>query len=342
MTDAALRTVRAANVKMKSIAWLEWPLLQGLAFQVVAGPKGVGKGTWIAAMIAKMTTGGYGVARDVLIVSTEDSAAIDLAPRLTAARADLARVHIIIDPFVLPADLDRLRALALDIGNIGLLIIDPLSNHMGGADTDKEGAVRHAIGGLNELADELGCAVLGVRHITKNRQSGALASVLGSTAWVDLPRAVLMFAPDDEDDMIFHVQVVAGNRSGRGAAQSYRIELRDVGLDQPVTCAVPLGTSHKDVDDLLTRQRRTSKSQSARDLILDILDAEGEQESDTLDARIAHETGLTAKTAQNQRGELKNEGLIRNVPTRDEHGTVTRWLVVRTGAPRPDPGKATK
>jgi len=339
MTAAAdpLRTVRADHIELKSILWLEKPLLQDAAFHLVSGPKGVGKGTWIAGTTAKMTSGAYGRPRNVLIVSSEDSAGIDLAPRLLAAGADMSRVHIVVDHFTLPADLDRLRNLAADITDIGMIAVDPLSNHIGSADTDKEGAVRYAIGGLNKLADELSCVVLGVRHISKSRQHGALASVLGSTAWVDLPRAVLMFAPDDEDAMVFHVQVVAGNRSGRGDAHSYRIELRNVtGLQEPVTYAVELGASHKDVDDLLTAPRRTSKSQSARDLILDILEEEGEQESDALDARIAQLAGLNARTVQNQRVQLKNDGLIRNVPVKDETGAVACWMVTRTSAPRPD------
>jgi hypothetical protein len=332
----SLRHITVEQIEPRSIEWLDKPLLQGSAFHLIAGPKGVGKGTWIAKTTAKFTRGLYGEKTDVLIVSSEDSAAIDTRPRLSAARADLERVHLVLDDIHLPGDLDRLQELAVNLGNVGLIVVDPLGNHLGGVDTDKEGAVRHAIAGLNKLADELGCAILGVRHIGKARQNGALSAVLGSTAWVDLPRAVLMFAPDDEDDAVFHVQVVAGNRSGRTAAQSYKIELRDVGLKEPVTHAVELGDSAKDVDHLLTVQRRTTKSQTARDLILDVLEQDGDQESDTLDARIAAETGLTARTVQNQRVELKNAGLIRNVAVRDEiGGEVKRWKVVRTEAPRP-------
>jgi hypothetical protein len=46
--------------------------------------------------------------------------------------------------------------------------------------------------------------------------------------------------------------------------------------------------------------------------------------------------GLTAKTVRNQRGNLKNEGLITAAPAKDEHGTVTHWIVRRTHAPRGD------
>ena len=143
-----------------------------------------------------MTQGRYGGPRNVLIVSTEDSASIDLKPRLEAAGADHERWHLIVDKeFLLPRDLYRLEDLAAAFGDVGMIVIDPIGNNIGGVDTDKEGAVRNAIAGLNRLADEVACMVLGVRHLTKSRLNGALSAVLGSTAWVDLPRAVLGSRP---------------------------------------------------------------------------------------------------------------------------------------------------
>ncbi len=332
---AALRTITADSVTMRSIRWLDRPHLQRAAFHLVAGPKGCGKGTWTARTIANLTQGAYGEARDAMIVSTEDSIEIDIVPRLTAAGADLSRVHLVTDEFLLPQDLRRLWMAANERGNIGILVIDPLSAHMAAADANAETAVRHAVGGLNKLADLLDCAVLGIRHFGKSRDNGALSAVLGSTAWVDLPRAVLAFAMDDEDEMVFHVQVVAGNRTGRGNAQSYRIELRDVGLEEPVTYAVAIGDSAKNVDDLLASPRRNSKSAGAREMLLDLLDEQGEQECDDLDARISAQTGVSAKTVRNLRSELKNEGLVRAIPVRDETGAVSRWHVARTHAERP-------
>ncbi len=58
---------------------------------------------------------------------------------------------------------------------------------------------------LNKLADELGCLIIGVRHLKKDRSSGALASILGSTAWADVPRAVVMIAKDDVDEDVRHI-----------------------------------------------------------------------------------------------------------------------------------------
>jgi AAA domain len=338
-TVIGLPTVRLADIEMKSIEWVDRPFLQRGAFHVLAGKKGAGKGTWIARQAARATTGEmFGHPVNVLILASEDSNAIDLKPRIVAAGGDPNRVHSVTGSVLLPDHIPALRATANRIGDVGLIVIDPIGNHLGGANTDSEGAVRDAIAPLNDLADELDAVVLGVRHLSKNTQRGALSSVLGSTAWVDVPRVVLVAAADNEDEMVFHVQTVAGNRGPKsGAGRSYRLELVDVGLKEPVTFAAETGDSAKDVDNLLSEEKRPSGSANARDLILSTLEQHGQMESDQLDALVAEQAGVSAKTVQNLRTGLKNEGLIKSVAGRDEHGAVKRWFVARTNAPLPDP-----
>jgi hypothetical protein len=210
-----------------------------------------------------------------------------------------------------------------------MLVIDPLGNHIAGANTDAEGPIRDAIARLNDLADELDCLLVGVRHPKKDRRGGALASVLGSTAWVDVPRAVVMIAPDDEADDLHHIEVVAGNRSRRGqAGRIFRIEGTDAGHEEPITKAIELGVSTKPVDTLLGP---ASNSAKARSLILMLLES-GPVESDQLDAQVAERVGLSARTVRDIRMTLGKEGRVRSIPEKDEQGAVQRWLVARTNA----------
>jgi hypothetical protein len=235
----------------------------------------------------------------------------------------------------LPDDIDELRELALEHGGVRLLVIDPVGNHIGARKTSDHGEVCDAIAPLNGLADDLGCLLIGVRHPGKDRTRGAVASILGSVAWVDTPRAVVMIAVDDEDPLLRHIQVVAGNRSLNGSAQAFRIEAVEVpGLDEPITRAVELGASQKNVDELLAAQPAASNSQNGRDLLLDILEAEGPQESDELDARLVKATGLAVGTVRNLRTKLKDEGLVKSLPDKDETGAIVRWRVHRTQAAR--------
>lgn len=328
------------SYEIRRVEWIDKPFLQRAAFHLFGGRKGSCKGTVLAGIAADVSTGkSYGEPKRVLVVTSEDSVELDFKPRVVAAGGDGSMVAIVTGPFRMPADIGWLKDQADELGDVGLIVIDPIGNHLGGADTDKEGLVREAIGPLNQLADDLDCMIIGVRHLGKDSSRGALSSVLGSTAWVDVPRCVILMARDDENEMLFHAQVVAGNRGPRNSGgRMYRLDLVDVPPAEEITLAVPLGESTKDVETLLAVSNGsvapTSRSGQARELILDVLDSEGQQESDAFDARIASEAGISAKTVRNLRGKLKEEGLIVAVPERDEHGTVTRWFVRRSLAPR--------
>jgi hypothetical protein len=176
--------------------------------------------------------------------------------------------------------------------------------------------------------------LIGVRHLKKDTKAGALSSVLGSTAWVDVPRAVLALAADDVEDLLFHIQVVAGNRGPNGQGRAFRIELADVGLDEPVTKAIEIGVSEKSVEHLLGETGSRSNSAKARARVLELLEGVPQMESDELDATVAQETGLAAKTIRNIRTKLKDEGLIKMSPEKDEFGEIERWQVMRTLAGR--------
>lgn len=335
----ALATVSLADVEMRSIEFLDRPFIQASAFHLLVGKKGNFKGTWLAHLIARVTLGELhgGKPRHVLIVASEDSASIDLKPRIVAAGGDPDYVTIVKGDFQLPRDIDLLK-LEAQTRDIGLLIIDPIANHVGNSDTNQDAAVRDAISRLNEVADEIGCTIIGVRHLSKDVSKGALASVLGSTAWTDTPRAVLGCAIDDEDDLLFHLQVIAGNRGPRNeAGRTYTVDLVTLPeLKEPVTRATAGAASTKSMDELLGQRDapRTSGTATARELILDILDERGHMDSDTLDAEVATEAGISAKTVRNIRTELSGAGLIKSIPVKDDYGKVSRWTVGRTSAPR--------
>jgi Bifunctional DNA primase/polymerase, N-terminal/AAA domain/Primase C terminal 1 (PriCT-1) len=334
--DSEAEWVTLDAIEMRSISFIDRPLLQRDAFHLFVGRKGVGKGTYIADTAARVTRGELGEKRKVLWIGTEDSAAVDIKPRLVAAGGDPARVAIVKKWIQLPDDLDTIRRISSEVGDVGLIVIDPLGNHIAGKNSNSETDIRDAIGRLNALADEEQAMVLGVRHLSeKECARGVLAAILGSSAWVQVPRVVVAVVRDNEDPGISHVQVVAGNRLPPGAhGRMFRLEgVRVDGLEEEVTRAVWIGQSPKDVESLLGNSQ-PSKSANARELILDILERDGDQESDTLDARAANETGLAARTVRNIRVGLKDEGLIKAFPVKDEHGTILRWVVTRTAAPR--------
>jgi predicted ATP-dependent serine protease len=132
---------------MRSIEWLEPPLWQRSAFQLLAGAKGSGKGTYLAGLAARVSRSGV----NVLFVSSEDSTEIDIKPRLVAADANIARCHVVLQHVLLPDDVDDLRHLACELGGVGLLVVDPVANHIGNTRSNDDTEVRIAIAPLNAL-----------------------------------------------------------------------------------------------------------------------------------------------------------------------------------------------
>lgn len=330
-----------SDIEMRSIVFVDRPLWQASAFHLLVGRKGVGKGTMLADLAARFTRGELGPRRTVFWIGSEDSTAVDIKPRLLAAEGDSGRVIVVREWIQFPRDIGKLGNTLAQIGDVGLVIIDPVGNHITGKNSNSDTDIRDAIAPLNDLADEHETIVVGIRHLSeKETGNGAIAAILGASAWVQVPRAVLAIVSDNDDPSISHVQCIAGNRLPPDTpGREFRIEgvLLD-GLENEITRAVWVGDSTKNVEALLgeSRQRPSSKSAAARELILDALEAAPGRriESDELDARIAEEIGLATQTIRNQRADLKNAGLIRPVSEKDEAGHVVQWFIERTNAPR--------
>lgn len=58
-----LTSTPATEIRMRSIQWLEQPLWQRSAFQLLAGPKGAGKGTYLAGLAGVRSRDGRGLPR---------------------------------------------------------------------------------------------------------------------------------------------------------------------------------------------------------------------------------------------------------------------------------------
>lgn len=198
----------AANIKPEPINWLWDGWLARGKLHVFAGTAGTGKTTIAIALAATVSMGGRfpdgtrSPVGNVLIWSGEDSAKDTLIPRLMAAGADLSKVHFIGDV----QDGDELRcfdpatdvAAMLDaagrIGDISLLIVDPIVNAVAG-DSHKNGEVRRALQPLVDFGERLGCAVLGISHFSKGTSGKEpLERVTGSLAFGALARIVLATA----------------------------------------------------------------------------------------------------------------------------------------------------
>jgi len=216
---AASLVVRcAAEIEPEKIDWLWSGRIARGKHTCIAGEPGTGKSQLSIAIIAAITTGsewpcGEGKAPlgNVILLSAEDGAADTIRPRLEATDADLKRVHLIsavrdVDrrrTLNLQHDLDLLESKIAEIGDVALVVIDPISSYLGKTDSHKNSEVRGLLEPLSEMAERTRVAVLSVTHFSKagaNTATKALHRFIGSIAFTGAPRAAFAVIDDAEHD----------------------------------------------------------------------------------------------------------------------------------------------
>ncbi len=204
----------AADVVPEPVRWL-WPDWLALGkLHILAGAPGQGKTTIALALAATVTTGGRWPdgtrcpAGNVLVWSGEDDPADTLLPRLLAAGADRSRVFFVtgariggrVEPFDPARDMAALQVQAASIGDVRLIIVDPVVSAVTG-DSHKNTEVRRALQPLVDMAASMGAALLGITHFSKGGQGQDPASrVVGSIAFTAVARVVLVAAKAKGED----------------------------------------------------------------------------------------------------------------------------------------------
>jgi 5S rRNA maturation endonuclease (ribonuclease M5) len=216
--------VRVSDVERREVRWL-WPGRLALGeMTILDGDPGLGKSTILCDVAARLTRGrafpGEESAFDaeegggggVVFVTTEDSVAHTIRPRLEAAGACLKRCKVVATvptaggservP-VLPDDLDLLGFAVGDV-EARLLVIDPLMAHLGNTNAHKDQDVRSALAPLSTFAEEQGLAVVVVRHLNKMSGGSPLYRGGGSIGIIGAVRIGLLVgrAPQDESEII--------------------------------------------------------------------------------------------------------------------------------------------
>lgn len=200
--------INAADIEPVPIEWVwrDWLALGKL--HLLAGMPGQGKTTLALAVASIISTGGCwpdgsnSLIGNVLIWSGEDGIEDTLLPRLIACGANRANIYFIdgrlrddikyaFDP---SSDLSALKKRAESIGNIKLIIIDPIVSVING-DSHKNTEVRRGLQPIVDLAKSLNAAILGITHFSKGGSgTDPTSRVTGSIAFSAVARLVWVVA----------------------------------------------------------------------------------------------------------------------------------------------------
>jgi putative DNA primase/helicase len=223
---------RIADVEPEAVQWV-WPgrIARG-KLTLIAGDPGIGKSQITIDITARVTKGeawpdhGTAGSGSVVMLSAEDSARDTLRPRLEAAGADLERVHslraVIVGEkhrtFSLQDDLDALGEKVRAVGDVSLVIIDPITSYMGQIDSHRTTDVRAVLEPLAAFAEQFNVAVLAVTHPPKAPQAKALHAITGSLAFVAAARLVFIAIEEPETGTGRRLLLAVKNNLGAVAA----------------------------------------------------------------------------------------------------------------------------
>jgi hypothetical protein len=135
--------------------------------------------------------------------------------------------------FSLKTDVDLLEARVRQIGTVRLIIVDPISAYMGGADGNGNVETREVLEPLAEMANRLKIAVVAVTHLNKGGagNQSALNRFAGSIAFVAAARAAFAIIEDPDDEERRLLLQAKNNLGKKCEGLAFRLEQRLVADD---------------------------------------------------------------------------------------------------------------
>jgi hypothetical protein len=324
-----LRTTAAGDLEMCGVNWL-WPGRFALGkIGLIAGLPDYGKGQIAAFLAAAVTAAielpcaeGNAPQGNVIWFNAEDDARDTVLPRLVAAGANPKLVHFVNGAriagedksFNLVTDLPLLRKKIEQIGNVVLVIIDPVSAYLGVGKVDGRSAtdVRGVLTPIKEMAEALHVAVIGIAHFNKKDDiKSALLRVSDSIAYVAAARHVYAVLDDPEDRNAKLFVKAKNNLAPDKKALRYGFGVKNVGHDPKLGIDINAPfivwhPQHVEVTANEAMQAATGQSgfakREARDFLLERLEAGPVKHDDLIEE--AEQNGITRRTLKRVKKEL--------------------------------------
>jgi len=179
----------------------------------------------------------------VIWFTAEDDIEDTVIPRLVAAEADLERVHIVgmaKNPdgtprmFNLATDLELLRQKIAAVGDVVLVIIDPMSAYVGVGKLNNSSTtdVRGMLAPLTKLAEDTKISIIGIMHFNKKADvTNAMLRIADSLAYVAAARHVYVVVDDPENEKARLFVKAKNNLAPDKHALRFMVGTRKVGHD---------------------------------------------------------------------------------------------------------------
>ena len=321
---------KMSEIKVKPIEWVIPGVVPRGELTLLGGDGGVGKGLYLAQMIAYVTTGetsGFFPDRPtntgtVIIFSGEDQMDAVWKPRLEAAGADSEKVRAI-DPGTYwaetgempyldnPTTLNRIIA-----ARPALVIFDPIQQFLSPrANMNSRTKMREATTLLRTKARQHGFAVMLVMHTNKGTSVSGRKRLSGSTDLWDGARSVLLMGRTKNEGKVY----VSHEKSSNACPAEtvlFTIEEVKAGAISTAKAVFDSATDRKDIDFVSEKLiQSTGKDGAVQEMIVSILSRAptGQMASDELQKAVMEQAQCSKSTYDKARCGLTKTKLIRNV-----------------------------
>lgn len=329
-----LRDVEPVNTQ-----WLVKGYFPMGAVSVVAGPGGVGKGVFMADVVAAVTTGRSTMLfsdaavtqGNVLVLTSEDDPGMSLAPRMLAAGVDMRRVF-----YVTPSWYWQQKKKKLVIGaslfelvdelHPALVIIDPLRSFLEGNAAENGDVMRGALDMLQEKASTDQFSVVIVSHMVKKAGDDARMLLAGSGELWNAARSVTILGRLPMDESITYVTQEKLNVGTKARSILFRTQTVSVknkaGAEVETVRAVLAATTEKHYKELMADKPMPLEpsQQDAKESIMALLKEQGPMAGMDLKKLVMDETGCSKRTVERAHTCLVKEKKIQTKRVRQADG----------------------
>ncbi|MGB7833809.1 MAG: AAA family ATPase, partial [Xanthobacteraceae bacterium] len=219
--------------------------------------------------------------------------------------------------FSLQEDLEELEKKIAEIGDVGLVWIDPVTSYMGKVDSHNNTALRGILDPISEMAERTNVAFASVTHFTKDSADKgikAMHRVMGGVAFTTAPRAAFAIIEDPDDSnrrLLLHLK---NNLAVKAQGLAFRLGAQMVGIDDRTDTEIwashilwedkPVETT---ADEAVAAFGGHSEERGALDEAMEFLLpelAEGRVDVTVIQAA-AKRAGIADRTLKRARAELK-------------------------------------
>lgn len=229
-----------ATIAPRAVDWLWKPYIPARMLSMISGDPGAGK-TFIAlAVAAGFTTGHAPDGKpcepiNVLYLSVENAPAEVVRPRFDSLGGDASRFYLL--PGSVSTKDGEVQHGAISLADVTLLdraleetgaklvIVDPIQSYLGAnVDVHRSNETRPVMDGLAKLAEKHGCAIVLLRHLSKQSGVKAIFRGLGSIDLTGAVRSEMLAGSLPDDPQARALVHIKNNVGAYGPALGYSID----------------------------------------------------------------------------------------------------------------------